>query len=98
MNEISIGNKIQLKLNMERPQLRIKEICKEKGFTQAEIAQKIGTSPSSFAQVVKGNLSIDMLQKIAVALGVTISDLIKEDSTTLTCPNCGTELELTVKD
>lgn len=83
---------------MERPQLRIKEICKEKGFTQAEIADKIGTSPSSFAQIVKGNLSIDTLQKIAVALGVTISDLIKEDCTSLTCPKCGTALELTIKE
>ena len=79
---------------MERPQLRIKEICKEKGVTQAEIAQRIGTSPSSFTQVVKGNLSIDMLQKIAVALGVTISDLIKEENTSLSCPKCGARLKL----
>ena len=82
---------------MERPKLRIKEICKAKGITQAEIAQKIGTSPSSLTQIVKGNLSIDMLHKIATALDVTISDLISEDHSSLTCPNCGQELEITVK-
>ena len=82
---------------MERPKLRIKEICKAKGITQAEIAQKIGTSPSSLTQIVKGNLSIDMLHKIATALDVTISDLISEDHNSLTCPNCGKELEITVK-
>lgn len=83
---------------MERPQLRIKELCQKRGITQKELAEKVGTSPSSFAQVVKGNLSIDMLQKMAVALGVSISDLIKEDTTSLTCPNCGKELELSVKE
>ncbi len=85
---------------MERPQLKIKEICKKKGITQAEVAQKIGTSPSSFTQIVKGNLSIDMLQKIAIALDVRISDLIVEEgrSSTFTCPNCGATLKLKVKE
>ncbi|MFI3322045.1 MAG: helix-turn-helix transcriptional regulator [Rikenellaceae bacterium] len=85
---------------MGRPQLRIKELCKKQGITQAEVAQKIGTSASSFAQIVKGNISIDMLQKIAVALDVRISDLIVEErsSTSLTCPNCGVTLELKVKE
>ncbi|MEG1693460.1 MAG: helix-turn-helix transcriptional regulator [Bacteroidales bacterium] len=74
---------------MKRQQLRIQDILKEKGITQKELAEKIGTSPSSLAQVIKGNISIDTLYKIAEALGVEITDLFKKDGFTALVDNKG---------
>ena len=47
----------------------------EKGMTQAQIAKKIGTKQSSIARLEAGNvnLSLDYLEKIAVALGRKIT-------------------------
>lgn len=41
-----------------------------KGITQAEIARKLGLSPSNFGQRLKrGNFSVAELEKIAEAMG-----------------------------
>ncbi|MDE6266431.1 MAG: helix-turn-helix transcriptional regulator [Muribaculaceae bacterium] len=71
---------------------RIKEICKEKGLTQKELAEKIGISPVGLAKALAGNTTVGTLDKIATALGVSVSELFEEprkDSTVITCPHCG---------
>ncbi|MDD3229592.1 MAG: helix-turn-helix transcriptional regulator [Oscillospiraceae bacterium] len=71
--------------------LRVKEICKQKGISQKDLADRLGISPSALAQSVGGNPGLDKVVSIANALNVTVSDLVgdKEPDNSIVCPNCG---------
>lgn len=74
------------------PEFRIKEICKEKGITQKELAGKIGISAVGLAKALAGNTTINTLEKIASALDVSIAELFERtqpNQTVIDCPNCG---------
>lgn len=55
--------------------LRVKEICKEQGITQAELSKRLNVSPSALNQSIIGNPSLDKIQEIANALEVPITEL-----------------------
>jgi transcriptional regulator with XRE-family HTH domain len=55
--------------------LRIKELCKEKHITMAELAGKIGINPVTLTQSLNGNPTLNRLQEVADSLGVDISEL-----------------------
>lgn len=55
--------------------MRIKEIMKEKGITQTDLAKILGVNQSTISVAVNGNATIATLRKIATALGVTESEL-----------------------
>lgn len=63
-------------------QLRIKEICKEKGLTLNALAEKIGISQPSISGIATGKQkpSFDTLDKLAEALGVEVSELFAPKS------------------
>ena len=81
--------------------LRIKEVCKEKGVSINELAEKVGMSRVSISNMIAGRQSppVDTLEKIADALGVEAWTLLKSPSEIegqyLQCPKCGTKLQLT---
>lgn len=56
-------------------ELRVKEVCKDKGVTLAEIAGKIGVAQASLSKMLGGNPTIGTLEKIATALNVPITEL-----------------------
>lgn len=58
----------------------IKTFRKEKGFTQELLAKKAGIARSYLCEIEKGYKipSISTLEKIAVALDVSIVDLLEE--------------------
>lgn len=58
--------------------LRVKEVCKEKGVTLAEVASKIGVAQASLSKMLGGNPTIGTLEKIADALGVPVTELFGE--------------------
>lgn len=58
--------------------LRIKELCKEKHITMAEIAAKIGINPITLSQSLNGNPTLSRLQEVACALGVDVSELFEQ--------------------
>ncbi len=60
--------------------LRIKEICRQKGMTMGEIAEKIGISPVNLSASLNGNPTLNRLQEVADILGVEISDLFVKES------------------
>lgn len=81
--------------------LRIKELIKAKGLTAKELATVIGISESTLSLAVNGNPTVETLQKIAAALGVSVSELFEPPHNgVITCPNCGAEIALaaTLKD
>ena len=58
-------------------QLRIKELIREAGITQAELAQSIGIARANMCNIANGktNPSLSTLESIASALGVEIAEL-----------------------
>lgn len=65
----------KLRINMA---LRIKELCKEKHITMAEIAEKIGINPITLSQSLNGNPTLNRLTEVANALGVDVSELFEQ--------------------
>lgn len=79
--------------------LRIKEVCKEKNITITSLAEKLNIKQESLSRAINGNPTVETLQKIADNLNVPITELFeKPKCNLLTCPNCGAELELRVKE
>ena len=75
--------------------LRVLEICKQKGLTQKELANKLRMLPEALSQTVNGNPTKKMLEKIASALGVDITDLFEQPKKEyFHCPECGARIEL----
>lgn len=68
--------------------LRIKELCKEKHITLAEVAKQIkwkdkngehlGISPITLTQSLNGNPTLSRLQEVADILGVSVPDLFEK--------------------
>lgn len=74
---------------------RIKELCKEKGLLFKELAQQLGITDVGLRQSLQGNPTIGTLEKIAAALEVSVPELFAPQPTnTITCPKCGTVLEV----
>ena len=77
--------------------MRIKELCKERGITQEDLARRLGIRPSSLSQAIGRNrLSAEYLERIADALKVSVGELF-EHETTLICPHCGRLIRLKVE-
>lgn len=60
--------------------LRIKGLCKEKGITLNDLAERIGVSQPSISRLATGRQkpSFDTLEKITAALGVPVSSLFEQ--------------------
>ena len=74
---------------------RLKEICRERGVTQKELAQTLGVTEITLTRFNKGNFSVGLLKSIANALQVPISALFEaESANTIVCPHCGKKVFL----
>ncbi|MDR0682824.1 MAG: helix-turn-helix transcriptional regulator [Dysgonamonadaceae bacterium] len=79
--------------------MRIKEVLKEKGMTAKELASKMGVTPPSISVAINGNTTVEMLNRIAAALGVPITELFEPPvSDAITCPKCGARFEIIAKE
>ena len=81
--------------------MRVKEILKESGITAKELAATIGMTETGLSIAIseKGNPPLKRLQEIAAALDVSVAELFAPQPTnTITCPKCGTVLEIKEKE
>ena len=79
---------------MAKTKLRIKELLKEKGMTQAELADKLGISRMTLNQnITRNNWTLGKLEEIAAAIGCRVVDLF-DNTYTITCPDCGKEINI----
>lgn len=85
--------------------MRIKDVLKEKGITQQELADMIGVSYQSIKQTLNApSVTTATLEKIATALDVPMWQLFaspeevqpKTDGLTLSCPHCGKNINIKV--
>lgn len=78
-------------------QLRIKEVSKSKGVSITKLAELVGITQPNMSNIANGKTSpsLDLLERIAAALGVEIPELFaapKEGA--ITCPHCGKAIKL----
>lgn len=78
---------------------RIKELLKEKGITISNLAEQIGTTQTSLSRALgdNGNPTYETLNKIANVLNVEMSELFKSNGLSITCPNCGKNINIKVE-
>ena len=75
--------------------LRIKEVCQMCNTTQKELAEKIGVTEVTLSRASNGNTSLPLLEKIASALGVSVSDLFAAPKEgVIHCPYCGKSITI----
>lgn len=81
-------------------QLRIKEVSKSQGISITKLAELVGSTQPNMSNIANGKTSpsLDLLERIAAALGVPVPELFAPQPTnTITCPKCGTVLEVKEK-
>lgn len=79
--------------------LNIKRAIKDYGLEVREVAKRMGISPTGLSQHINGNPSVEVLQRIADAIGCDVSELFehpKNDSLSITCPHCGKNINIKV--
>ena len=70
--------------------LQLKDLLRRKGMTAKELAVKIGISEGALSKSLSGNPTLERIEQIAVALGVSVPELFAPQQTnTITCPHCG---------
>lgn len=75
--------------------MRIKEVIKEKGLTVGAVAARMGVVPQALSRVIHGNPTVEMVERVAAAIGVPASELFdRPTDNTITCPKCGAVLEV----
>lgn len=91
--------------------LNIKRAIKSHGLEVREVAEKMGITPTALSQHINGkmykgkrvapNPSVDVLQRIADAIGCDVAELFdpveKPSQNQITCPYCGGKINLEVK-
>jgi len=75
--------------------LRVKDICKQKGLLMEDLANKLGITRITLTRNINGNPTVETLEKIATALDVSITELFEPPATdVITCPKCGTKFKM----
>lgn len=79
--------------------LNIKKAIKEHGLEVREVAKRMDITPTGLSQHINGNPSVEVLERIADAIGCDISELFehpKNSSAFLSCPHCGKSINIKV--
>lgn len=78
----------------------IKKRIKEHGYTLAKLAEELGITQSALSQQLGNNPTISKLCDIAKVLGISVSQLVaddsEKDSSVITCPHCGGKINIKV--
>lgn len=81
--------------------LNIKKAIKEHGLEVREVARKMNITPTGLSQHINGNPSIEVLERIAKAIGCDIADLFdkpNKDTFLIICPHCQKPIEIHIKE
>lgn len=88
-------------------------ILKAKGMTQLQLADKLGITKQAVQHLLNGNITLEKLNTVAIALNTAPAELIADPplarrksfveknqptTTNLVCPCCGKNLKITAQD
>lgn len=76
--------------------LAIKEAIKKYGTSVNEVAERMGITRITLSTHINGNPSVEILSRIADAIGCDITELFvsNTDGNHIICPKCGARFEL----
>ena len=75
--------------------LKVKEICKVKGITVTQLAEKLNIKQESLSRTINGNPTIETLERIADTLEVSLIELFEQPaSDIINCPYCGGKIKV----
>ena len=77
--------------------LNIKKTIKDRGLTINEVAERMGITRVGLSKHISGNPSVDVLERIANAIGCDISELFEPIGTRIVCPHCGKPINIKVE-
>lgn len=73
----------------------IKRIIKAKGLTVREVAVRMNITPIGLSQHINGNPSVQVLERIALAIGCEVRDFfVPQPTDTINCPYCGKPIKV----
>ena len=78
--------------------MHIKDILKQRGLTQNELADRLGINRVSLSRILsnKNDMRVSTITKIADAIGCDVTEFFTpaetEEHNTITCPHCGAKL------
>ena len=78
----------------------IKKHIKNKGFTISKVAELMEVSQPALSKMLDRNPTINKLQEIADIIGVSLSELVSDESEEqafIICPHCGERIKLSVE-
>ena len=76
----------------------IKDILKQRGLTQNELAERLGINRVSLSRILsnKNDMRVSTIRKIAEAIGCDVAEFFTpeeaEEHNVVTCPHCGEKL------
>lgn len=80
--------------------LNIKRAIKSRGLEVKEVASRMGITNIGLSQHINGNPSVEVLERIAKAIGCDVRDLFdipETEGTKVICPKCGYEMKIKVE-
>lgn len=94
-----------MRYNLKLISMNIKEQIQSRGFTISQVAALMtnkngekGITQSSLSQIINGNPSLDKLKEIASIIGVSVSELLRDDDECfIICPKCKTKFKMADK-
>ena len=86
--------------------MHIKEVLKQRGLTQNELADRLGINRVSLSRLLsdKNDMRVSTIKKIADAIGCDVTEFFapaeNAEHNAITCPHCGEKLviNLSVSD
>ena len=72
----------------------------KRSYQRKRYDDKMGINRVNLSNMVNGNPTVETLNKIADAIGCPVTELFeqpKKDALTLTCPNCGKDINIKVE-
>lgn len=80
--------------------LAIKDVIKRYHTSVNEVAERMGITRITLSTHINGNPSVEVLSRIAGAIGCDITELFVSDKDTrnnnaIVCPKCGARFEMT---
>lgn len=69
---------------------KIRTVAKEHGTTISELAQKLGVMQPALSRTINNpRITLEDMERIAKAIGCSVTDFMKEPQDFITCPHCG---------